>query len=155
MKKCPCCSNRSFAECCEPFLVGKKIPDTPEELMRSRYSAYATGQIDYIEQTMKREALEGFDKKEALNWSKAIKWLNLRVTNSSLQPPTKGFVTFEARYIESNYLCHLTEVSEFEHIKDRWFYTRGKPQTSHKEISLNQRCPCGSNKKYKRCCIKS
>jgi len=49
MKKCPCCSNRSFSECCEPFLVGKKIPGTPEELMRSRYSAYATGLVDYIE----------------------------------------------------------------------------------------------------------
>jgi len=102
---------------------------------------------------MTGEALEGFNKRDALNWSKVVKWLSLRVLDSSLPLPTKGFVTFEAQYIEDNHLCHLTEKSEFENIKGRWSYIQGTPETSSKEISLNQRCPCGSNKKFKRCCM--
>ena len=45
---CPCCSGKPFAECCEPVIAGARKATSAEELMRSRYSAYATGAIDWI-----------------------------------------------------------------------------------------------------------
>ena len=61
---CPCGSNKPFAQCCEPYLQGKAIAPTPEALMRSRYSAYAMHQFDYIENTMKGAPLKNFNRKE-------------------------------------------------------------------------------------------
>ncbi len=46
---CPCSSGLDFASCCEPYLTGAKLPPAPEALMRSRYSAFATGNITYLE----------------------------------------------------------------------------------------------------------
>ena len=50
-EKCPCCSDKSFLDCCQPFILGLKKPSSPEELMRSRYSAYANCEVDYLYNT--------------------------------------------------------------------------------------------------------
>lgn len=41
--QCICGKNIPFLQCCEPYLTGKAVASMPEELMRSRYSAYALG----------------------------------------------------------------------------------------------------------------
>ena len=48
MDKCPCGSELSYAECCEPVIKGEKAAETAEQLMRSRYSAYVKTEIDYL-----------------------------------------------------------------------------------------------------------
>ena len=48
METCPCCSQREFESCCAPFLNGEASAPTAETLMRSRYTAYVRGNIDYI-----------------------------------------------------------------------------------------------------------
>ena len=51
--KCPCSSGKEFAECCEPILTQAKKAATAEELMRSRYTAYATGNaVSYTHLTL-------------------------------------------------------------------------------------------------------
>ena len=47
-EKCPCMSGKAYAECCEPVIKGTRKAATPEELMRSRYSAYAKAEIDHL-----------------------------------------------------------------------------------------------------------
>lgn len=42
---CVCGSQQTFALCCEPFIKQRKVATTPEQLMRSRYSAYALGAV--------------------------------------------------------------------------------------------------------------
>ena len=44
--KCYCCSGREFEDCCQPFIKGLAKPATAEALMRSRYSAYATVEVN-------------------------------------------------------------------------------------------------------------
>ena len=44
---CPCGKGESLETCCGPFISGAALPDSAEALMRSRYTAYATGNIDY------------------------------------------------------------------------------------------------------------
>ena len=46
---CPCGSGEEFALCCGPLHAGQRMAATAEELMRSRYSAYAVGDMDYVE----------------------------------------------------------------------------------------------------------
>ena len=48
---CYCGSSLSYADCCQPFHRGARKAETAEKLMRSRYSAYVAGQIDYVDQT--------------------------------------------------------------------------------------------------------
>lgn len=72
---CPCGSGKDFAACCGRFLDGGQTPETPEELMRSRYSAYVLGRENWIRATWAPETypadpMEGADK---------VKWLGLTV----------------------------------------------------------------------------
>ena len=83
---CYCQSNRSFARCCEPFLLKTAYPNTPEQLMRSRYSAFVTHNVDYIEETMLSPALDTFNKSETLDWTMSVRWEGLEIIASSGRP---------------------------------------------------------------------
>jgi len=52
MENCKCCSGKAYKECCEPLITGSRKAETAEELLRSRYYAYATTEIDYIFNTI-------------------------------------------------------------------------------------------------------
>lgn len=131
-----------------------QLATTAEQLMRSRYSAYVTGNIAYIEKTMQRKALAGFDNAASNEWSSLVHWLKLEVLDHQCLDEYHASVTFKAHYIEENTLCQLMETSQFERINGLWYYTDGTPSTTTKKLSLNQTCPCGSGKKFKRCCRK-
>ena len=46
--QCPCGSNRPREQCCGPFLDGLRDPDTAEQLMRARYTAYTRAAMDFL-----------------------------------------------------------------------------------------------------------
>lgn len=48
---CPCCSQKEYEQCCQPFLNRLALASTPEQLMRSRYTAYSQVDYSYIKQT--------------------------------------------------------------------------------------------------------
>ena len=54
---CPCCSGKLYEECCESFHSKKEFPKTAEELMRSRYAAFAIPNGDYLWQDRKSTRL--------------------------------------------------------------------------------------------------
>ena len=39
-ERCHCGLPGSYADCCGRFVSGRELPDTAEQLMRSRYSAF-------------------------------------------------------------------------------------------------------------------
>ena len=45
---CPCGLGDPYEHCCGPFHEGRRKPPTAEALMRSRYSAFAVGDEDYL-----------------------------------------------------------------------------------------------------------
>ena len=83
MSNCPCGNSKSYENCCEPIIEGKAAPTSAEELMKSRYTAYTTGNMDYIEKTMSGEALKVFDKESAQIWSDTSDWQNLEIIKKS------------------------------------------------------------------------
>lgn len=122
---CPCCSGKTYAKCCEPYINGNKTPDTPEKLMRSRYTAYSKANIDYIQQSMCGQASVGFNAKEARIWARKANWLGLEVIKAPTPVLGKGFVEFIAKYYLDNKTHSIHELSEFHYMDDRWYYVNG------------------------------
>ena len=148
MKQCPCGSTKSFADCCGLSISGKERAPTPEALMRSRYSAYVMGDVDYIAKTQVGKAAIGYDPNYAKEWSKQAKWLGLKIINTSMQDSEKGSVEFLALYELGGKRSNMHEVSEFKKVDGQWLYTDGK----FVKTGRNDECPCGSGQKFKKCC---
>jgi SEC-C motif-containing protein len=159
MKPCPCGTNKNYGQCCGRFISGQQSASTPEELMRSRYTAYTEVNIDYIVRTMKDPANQNFNPEETRHWAQQIQWLQLNVISTS-QQNHEGKVEFIAQYSHQNKEYSLHEISLFRLDNKQWFYLDGydpstKPQTRTTiKIARNDPCTCGSQKKYKKCCGK-
>lgn len=160
MKDCPCGSGRIFAECCEPYISGAKLPPTAEALMRSRYSAYVTHAIDYIINTCHTEKGKAdIDYKSTKNWSEQSAWLGLKIlsTTKGGVDDSEGTVEFEALYERNGLRDTHRETAKFRKNAGRWLYDDGTVATvtvvrAGPKIGRNDPCPCGSGKKYKHCC---
>ena len=79
MANCYCGNSVSFEACCAPYIKGSQNPETAEALMRSRYSAYATGNADYLIETTHISTRKFHLKSDILAWSKNNQWLKLEV----------------------------------------------------------------------------
>ncbi len=150
MMLCPCQSQKPYADCCEPFITGHARPQTPEQLMRSRYTAYTQANSDYIVDTMQGKPLEGYDKESSKQWAQSVHWLGLAVLDAPKAQAKKGFVEFIASYEENGIVKKIHERSEFARSGDesRWYYVAGQTP----KVERNAACPCGSGKKFKKCC---
>lgn len=159
MSQCPCGSGQDFAQCCEPYINGDALPDTAEKLMRSRYSAYATVNMDYLHQSLHPDHQADHDVNGARKWAANSDWLGLEIIATEAGGPddSNGIVEFRANYREKGTIRQLHEISRFEKVDGRWTYVDGqmpKPETVRldKKVGRNDPCPCGSGKKYKKCC---
>ncbi|HVT62920.1 MAG TPA: YchJ family protein [Legionellaceae bacterium] len=157
---CHCGSQKLYSKCCEPFHLEQQLPGTPEALMRSRYSAYCSGNISYIEKTMRDKAREGFDPILATLWAQRVTWISLQILHTHMHSETHGQVEFIARFVDNKILQQLHELSEFQNIEGRWYYIDGtrfesRNNTDKAVIGRNSVCPCGSSKKWKHCHGKS
>ena len=156
MQNCPCGSNKNHNECCAIYIEDHKNPETPEKLMRSRYTAYTQANIDYITKTMRPPALSHFDSESVRQWAARVQWSGLEVVRSAFDN-TKGSVEFIAHFYEQGKKSCIHEISEFHQINDQWYYVDGKHNPSHSKsapkIGRNDPCFCGSGKKYKICCL--
>ena len=151
---CPCDSQKKYLSCCEPFITGKQSPETPEALMRSRYSAYTMANIDYIKETMRGNALAGFQELDATRWAKRVTWIKLNVLKSVTESLSLGYVEFEASFVDGSHLKSIHEKSEFIFEKGRWYYIGGQhlpTADTEQMISRTMDCPCGSRRKFKNC----
>ncbi len=110
---CPCDSQKSYLSCCEPFITSKQNPETPEALMRSRYTAYTMANIDYIKETMRDNSLIGFQEMDAKRWAKRVNWIKLNVLKSVIENASMGYVVFEASFVGGSRLKSIHEKSAF------------------------------------------
>ncbi|HEY5973710.1 MAG TPA: YchJ family protein [Geobacteraceae bacterium] len=159
MENCPCGSGEPYGDCCEPLISGVRLATTPEQLMRSRYSAYVKTAIDYLYETTHPAHRTGYDHEGTRQWAESAQWLGLEVVRSE-DGPAKGVgqVEFVARYLENDQEQRHHEVGQFKQEDGAWYFTEGKmvrPQPLRvAKIGRNEPCPCGSGAKYKKCCGK-
>jgi SEC-C motif-containing protein len=122
--------------------------------MRARYSAYATGAIDFLGKSTHSKTRKYFDRKEAERWSLDSNWLGLTILSSDSALPNRAHINFEARYEDKDGTpVFHRERSLFELEDEEWRFVSGGaiPAISQK-IGRNEPCLCGSGKKYKKCC---
>ena len=95
---CCCGSGVAFGQCCGPLLAGKPAP-TAEALMRSRYSAFVCGRMDYLKETLALEAREDYNPEETEQWVKKSRWLGLdiRTTTGGGAKDSEGTVGINSR----------------------------------------------------------
>jgi len=150
---CFCCSQLPFTECCEPILTDHSRALTPLALMRSRYTAYVLGRETHLLNSWAPDT-----RPESLNLADSkTKWLELIIHSESIDPTddNHGQVDFSARFMEHDQVCELREKSIFIRQAGLWYYFGGTPRITRNKIGRNGLCPCGSGKKYKRCCLDS
>lgn len=116
---CPC-GGASYAQCCGRFHDGA-VPETAEQLMRSRYSAYVLGLMDYVRQTWHASTRPELAE---LQHDPATKWLGLEVKRH-VPAGDEATVEFVARYKVGGRAHRLHEASRFVRENGRWFYVDG------------------------------
>jgi len=121
---CPCQSGLAFKQCCQRFLDNEQLPQTAEQLMRSRYCAYVLKNNDYLLQTWHpRYRPDSQDLNDS-----GHQWIGLKIKNTveGQKNDTSGQVHFIARFKINGKAHKLEENSQFEKINGRWFYLNGE-----------------------------
>ena len=119
--KCYCGSLMNYSQCCEGYIKGVKKAVTAELLMRSRYSAYATQEVDYLIATTNPSEREYYSTEDILDWARSNDWQKLEVIKS-----TDKTVEFKAYFLDAfgkNQIHH--ELSTFKFENGSWFYVDG------------------------------
>lgn len=119
--------------------------------MRSRYSAYALGLIDYLLQTT-LPAQQPLLNREAISaWSLQSTWLGLTVESAEVLggTPEHAFVTFVARWHDAMGEHSHRERSGFVQNQGKWYFL---DPTVAMKTGRNDLCPCASGQKFKKCC---
>jgi SEC-C motif-containing protein len=125
---CPCKSWQPYGRCCLPFHQGKSKPETAEQLMRSRYSAYFFRLVDYLVETTHPETREPGLRQEIgkiihqANWS----YLSILGVAQGGKEEKRGKVEFVAEYFVDGEPYELHEISRFKRFKGAWKYLDGK-----------------------------
>lgn len=157
---CPCGSNKEFTDCCAPYLQGIRPAPTAEALMRSRYTAYATENVPYLKETLTKQQQRDFSAEDTRKWARESTWLGLEIIRTEEGGPEdqRGIVEFSAHFESGGEKQTHHEVAEFEKEDGHWRYSglqepQGKTvRRAEPKIGRNDPCPCGSGKKYKKCC---
>ena len=148
---CPCGNQQTYQHCCAKYHQGNLAP-SPELLMRSRYAAYALGNMDYIKCTMRGQPLADFNEHAVGAWAQSVEWLGLLVLDIETVSAKLGYVTFKAHYMAQGVQQTIHERSEFRCYDGQWFYVAGVHNPlPEKQPGRNDLCFCGSQKKFKYC----
>ncbi|GAA0346997.1 YchJ family protein [Micropruina glycogenica] len=119
---CPC-GGGAYAACCAPFLRREAWPATAEQLMRSRYTAFALGDAEYLLRTWhprtRPERLELEDRD----------WVGLEITDrvDGAEHDMMGIVGFTAHWVAGRQPGSQTERSAFVRRGGRWVYLAATP----------------------------
>ncbi|MDD6087839.1 MAG: YchJ family protein [Desulfovibrionaceae bacterium] len=162
MALCPCGSGLELDKCCGPYIEGAASAPTAEALMRSRYTAHALGKFDYLNETVHPSIRNEAEHEDMKEWSKHVEWSGLDIigVSSGRETDSQGEVEFEAHYTVKGSKQSLHENAFFVKEDGKWYYSDGElfSQEPYRrespKVGRNDPCPCGSGKKYKKCCGK-
>jgi len=115
-RDCPCGSEKPFERCCDLYLSGSTYPNTAEALMRSRFTAFSTGNLAWLRKTWHPDTCPELDQEDL-----KTQWLRLEVIKSK-QGLKKSIVEFRAWFAEDGEERALHEISLFKLHKKRWVY---------------------------------
>ena len=129
--RCPCGAGDKYKRCCRPLHRGEPA-GSPERLMRSRYAAYAVGEVRYIVDTTHPDGPHWRPDRDAWieqiwRFSRATRFVGLKVLEAGLDASGDPFVTFEAKLVQASKDASFCERSVFRMQQGRWKYFDGAP----------------------------
>lgn len=143
---------------CAEIISGAVKAETADELLRARYTAFVLGNMEFVTATThpnsRREDVDQANRE----WSEESTWHGLEVSESRSVGEDVTFVTFEARFTRGGVPQTHRERSRFERVDGQWFFVSCEllknPTIRYAQPppGRNAPCPCGSGKKFKRCC---
>ncbi len=119
VRPCPCGSGLAYAACCGPLHTREREAATAEQLMRSRYAAYALGEVDHVFRTWHPRT-----RPADVTHDPTTAWIGLAVLDTHAGGPDDdtGVVEFRASYDGPDGPGVLHETSRFERRRGRWVY---------------------------------
>lgn len=129
-------------------------------LLRARYTAFALGYIDFIVSTHHSRTRHEVKREEIEDWSKNSQWLGLKIVEKEAgnEKDQTGTIIFGAKYQSEGETHDHWEKSFFEKENNEWRFldahglVKGPLRRTEPKVGRNDPCPCGSSKKYKKCC---
>lgn len=126
---CPCHSGKLYNACCQPFHLGKELPQTALLLMRSRYSAYAKMLVGYLIQTThpKNELFKQSKQSKQqiengiIAFVSSTDFTGLEIVEF-VDGENEAWVTFIARLTQNGHDTSFQEKSRFLKVAGRWLY---------------------------------
>lgn len=127
-RPCPCTSKKTYDRCCEPFILGKKQPETAEQLMRSRFTAYALRKVDYLIATTAEAKRAELDPEDLASYCASIACVSLKIVAAELGRPNDetGVVKFHASLQYGGKRTLHIERSTFARENGAWVYVDGE-----------------------------
>jgi SEC-C motif-containing protein len=121
-RRCPCGTGLPYAECCGRLHDGTATAGTAEQLMRSRYSAFAVGDPAYLLATWHPST-----RPPSLELDPSVRWTGLDVlaTTDGGLLAAGGTVEFRAWYRHEGETGSQHEVSRFVREDGAWRYLDG------------------------------
>jgi SEC-C motif-containing protein len=120
--ECPCGTGERYDACCGRLHLRRAEAETAEELMRSRYAAYAVGELDHVFRTWHPRS-----RPQSIEPDPTLTWTGLTVLDVVDGGPGDevGEVEFEATYERGGSTGRRHERSRFERRRGRWVYVDG------------------------------
>ena len=128
--------------------------------MRSRYSAYVEKAFAHLANSLSAVQRKDYAPDDAKQWAEKSEWQGLEIIRTEKGGPddTAGLVEFVARFAIEGKPQEYRETALFERENGRWVYAGQTPRAGYTyrretpKTGRNDPCPCGSGKKYKKCC---
>ena len=130
--------------------------------MRSRYSAFVKGEVDFIMETVSPDQTDVMSREAVKKWAKNTNWIKLEIisTENGQKKDSAGIVEFKAFSNVDGVTQVHHENASFVKKHGKWYFEDGKPVAAEQvrrdnpKVGRNDPCPCGSGKKHKKCCGK-
>jgi SEC-C motif-containing protein len=156
---CPCGGGRTFGECCQPILAGKRAAESAEQLMRSRFTAHVAHDDLYLHRSQLSTSKEPFEPEgepQRREWTRLV--IHAHEVGAG---GDSAIVDFTAYFKEGETEQTHPERSVFQRVDGAWYFVRPLRQgpapvrSTQAKVGRNDPCPCGSGRKYKQCCLRT
>lgn len=120
---CPCGTGSNYGACCGRLISGAAQARTAEELMRSRFSAYALGELDHVFRTWHPKT-----RPDDVSPAPGVQFVGLEIQDMVAGGPDDdlGVVEFTARLRTPEGTSEMHERSRFSRRAGRWMYVDGE-----------------------------
>jgi SEC-C motif domain protein len=157
---CPCGSGLAHEACCQPIIADPTQAATAEALMRARYTAYTLVETDFLLESLHPDHRQEHDAEGVRTWAADSQWHGLEILATDQGGPDDetGTVEFACEYTHAEERRRHHEEASFARQGGRWYFVEGEVVRarpfvrSEPKHGRNDPCPCGSGRKYKKCC---